>query len=69
MVTIATILISHLVGVAPDQSAIDDNLLGVKGTDPSREARNRRATSRFVSPTARLRLRFGQYHKSCNVSC
>jgi len=36
-------------------------------TNPSPEARNRRATSTFVSPMARLRLRFGQHHKSNNV--
>jgi hypothetical protein len=31
--------------------------------NPSHEARNKRATSSFVSPTARLRLRFSQHHK------
>ncbi len=36
--------------------------------NPSRGARNRRATRRFVSPSARLRLRFGLHHKSCNVN-
>jgi len=37
-------------------------------TNPSRGARNRRATRGFVSPSARLRLRFGPHHKSCNDS-
>jgi len=32
------------------------------------EARNRRATSTFGSPTVRLRLTFGQHHKSNNVN-
>ena len=35
-------------------------------TNPSSAARNRRATSGFVSPTIRLRFRFGPHHKSCN---
>jgi len=37
-------------------------------TNPNAEARNRRATSRFVSPTVRLRLAFGQHHKPNNVN-
>jgi hypothetical protein len=43
-------------------------LVVTKWTNPSSEARNRRATSGFVSPSARLRLRFGPHHKSCNVN-
>jgi hypothetical protein len=36
----------------------------LKWTNPKAEARNRRATNGFVSPSVRLRLTFGQNHKS-----
>jgi hypothetical protein len=39
------------------------------GTNTSREARNRRPTSGFVSPMARLRLRSSQHDEPCNDSC
>jgi len=65
MVTIAIMLTWHLVGVVPDQSAIDDNLLGVKGTNPSCEVRNRRVISGFVSSTTWLWLRFSPHRKFC----
>ena len=47
---------------------VRDGVLQQRVTNPSREARNRRATRGFVSPSARLRLRFGPHHKSSNVS-
>jgi len=37
-------------------------------TNPNAEARNRRATTTFVSPTVRLRLTYGQHYKSNNVN-
>jgi hypothetical protein len=40
----------------------------LKWTNPNAEARNRRATITFGSPTVRLRLAFGQHHKSNKVN-
>ena len=42
--------------------------LAISWTNPNAGARNRRATNTFVSPSVRLRLAFGQHHKSNNVN-
>jgi hypothetical protein len=44
------------------------NRTKLKWTNPNAEARNRRATITFVSPTVQLRLAFGQHHKSNKVN-
>jgi hypothetical protein len=46
-----------------------DDPSATRGTNPDPEARNSCATRGSVSPSARLRLRFGQYQRSCNINC